>query len=50
MNLAGIPGVSVPVGDGRSSGLPVGLQLVGPMWSEQRILQAAWHVESALSS
>ncbi len=39
-NLAGLPAVSVPVGPGRD-GLPVGLQLIGPRWSEARLLQAA---------
>lgn len=47
-NLAGIPGISVPVGIGRESGLPVGLQLLGPMWGEKTILKAAWHVEQGM--
>ena len=32
VNMAGLPGVSVPCG--LSEGLPVGLQLIGPAWSE----------------
>lgn len=48
VNLAGVPAVSVPCGVGAQSGLPVGLQLIGPMWGEQKILQAAWHVEQAM--
>ena len=47
-NLAGIPGISVPVGIGRESGLPVGLQLLGPMWGEATILRAARHVEEGM--
>ena len=47
-NLAGIPGISVPVGVGGQSGLPVGLQLLGPMWGEEAILRAAWHVEQGM--
>jgi aspartyl-tRNA(Asn)/glutamyl-tRNA(Gln) amidotransferase subunit A len=39
-NLAGIPGVSFPVGFD-SLGLPVGLQLLGPRFREDLILQAA---------
>jgi aspartyl-tRNA(Asn)/glutamyl-tRNA(Gln) amidotransferase subunit A len=39
-NLAGIPGVSFPVGFD-SQGLPVGLQLLGPRFREDLILQAA---------
>ena len=32
-NLAGVPGISVPCGVS-SNGLPIGLQLLGPNWSE----------------
>ena len=38
-NLAGLPGVSVPCG--LADGLPVGLQLVGPHFSEETILACA---------
>jgi aspartyl-tRNA(Asn)/glutamyl-tRNA(Gln) amidotransferase subunit A len=38
-NLAGLPGISVPCGFVR--GLPVGLQIVGPHFSESRVLAAA---------
>ncbi len=41
----GLPAVSVPVGfDGR--GLPVGVQLVGPRWAEERLLAAAVAIEA----
>src|SRR5262249_34275730 len=33
-NLAGFPAISVPCGFSRS-GLPIGLQLVGPAWGEE---------------
>ncbi len=49
VNLAGVPAVSVPCGLGAQSGLPVGLQLIGPMFGEETILRAAYHVEQALS-
>ncbi|MEQ9406989.1 MAG: Asp-tRNA(Asn)/Glu-tRNA(Gln) amidotransferase subunit GatA [Fuerstiella sp.] len=39
-NLAGIPGISVPCGQSRT-GLPIGLQLQGPAFAEERLLQAA---------
>ncbi|MGH9915258.1 MAG: Asp-tRNA(Asn)/Glu-tRNA(Gln) amidotransferase subunit GatA, partial [Pyrinomonadaceae bacterium] len=38
MNLAGIPGVSIPCGL-TSEGLPIGMQLVGPHWTEGRLLR-----------
>jgi aspartyl-tRNA(Asn)/glutamyl-tRNA(Gln) amidotransferase subunit A len=45
-NLAGLPGISVPCGF--AGGLPVGLQLVGPPFAEDRILNVA-HQYQALS-
>lgn len=44
-NLAGIPGISVPAGLD-SSGLPVGLQVMGNHFMEQKILNVAKAVES----
>jgi len=49
-NLAGLPGMSIPCGF--VDGLPVGLQIVGPHFSESRMLNAAhryqqetdWHL------
>ncbi len=46
MSLAGIPAISIPCG--LSDGLPVGLQLAGPAFSESRILDAAYALEQAL--
>jgi aspartyl-tRNA(Asn)/glutamyl-tRNA(Gln) amidotransferase subunit A len=43
MSLAGIPAVSIPCG--LSDGLPVGLQLAGPAFSEVRLLDAAFALE-----
>ena len=39
-NLAGLPAVSVPIGTGRD-GLPVGLQVLGPRWSDEIVLGVA---------
>lgn len=39
-NLAGVPGISVPCGT-NAAGLPVGLQLLGPVLGEERVFQAA---------
>ena len=38
-NLAGIPGVALPCG--QHAGLPIGMQLLGPHWSEAQLLNAA---------
>jgi aspartyl-tRNA(Asn)/glutamyl-tRNA(Gln) amidotransferase subunit A len=45
-NLAGLPGISIPCGFAHD--LPVGLHLVGPHFSEERILNSAH--QYALSS
>ncbi len=45
-SLAGIPGISIPAG--LSEGLPVGFQVAGPAFSENRILDAAYALEQAI--
>ena len=45
VNIAGLPGLSVPCGF--SDGLPVGLQLIGPHFSEETLLRTAHAYESA---
>ncbi len=45
-NLAGIPGISVPCGFSRT-GLPIGLQLMGPHFSEGNLLKTAYHFEQS---
>ena len=45
MNLAGICGLSLPCGF--VDGLPVGLQLIGPAFGEERVLRAAYAYEQA---
>ncbi|MCC7412770.1 MAG: amidase [Gammaproteobacteria bacterium] len=43
ISFAGLPAVCVPAGMS-ADGLPIGIQIVGPAWSEQRLLgiAAAW--------
>ena len=53
INLAGLPGLSIPCGFG-DKGRPVGLQVVGPYWSEASMLRVAhayqratdWHART----
>jgi aspartyl-tRNA(Asn)/glutamyl-tRNA(Gln) amidotransferase subunit A len=45
VNLAGLPGISVPCGFAR--GLPVGLQLIGRAFGEATVLNAAYAYEQA---
>jgi len=47
-NLAGLPALSLPIG--RSEGLPLGGQLIGPAWSEARILSTAALLERHLEA
>ncbi len=44
VNLAGLPAISVPCGFD-SSGLPIGIQIIGGPLDEPRIFQAAWVIE-----
>jgi aspartyl-tRNA(Asn)/glutamyl-tRNA(Gln) amidotransferase subunit A len=46
MSLAGIPAISIPCG--LSDGLPVGLQIAGPAFSENRLLEVAHALERAI--
>jgi aspartyl-tRNA(Asn)/glutamyl-tRNA(Gln) amidotransferase subunit A len=43
-NLAGIPGMAIPCGLS-SNGLPIGLQIMGPHFSEDRLMNVAHHFE-----
>lgn len=46
VNLAGLPGISLPCGqDGK--GLPIGLQLIGDCFQEKKLIQTAYTYEKA---
>lgn len=44
VNLAGLPGITVPVGKD-SKGLPVGMQIIGDCFEEKKIIRAAYTFE-----
>lgn len=44
VNLAGLPGISVPCGLDRN-GLPIGIQFIGNCFEEKKIIQAAYAYE-----
>jgi len=44
VNIASLPGISVPCGNG-ADGMPIGLQLIGPRFSEAMLFNVAGHYE-----
>ena len=52
MSLAGVPAISIPAGlaepDGGGSRLPVGFQIAAPAFAEQKLLEAAFALETAI--
>ena len=44
VNLAGLPGISIPVGTD-SKGLPVGMQIIGDCFEEKKIIRTAYTLE-----
>lgn len=44
-SLAGTPGLSIPCG--LSEGLPVGLQIIGPQWGEQKVFNIGYAFQQA---
>ncbi|MDO4304989.1 MAG: Asp-tRNA(Asn)/Glu-tRNA(Gln) amidotransferase subunit GatA [Bacillota bacterium] len=46
INLAGLPGLSIPCGVD-SKGLPIGLQLIGDCFNEKKLIQTAYTYEQA---
>lgn len=47
-NMGGFPAISIPAGE--ADGLPVGLQLLGPVEGDERLLQVAYAMEQVLPS
>ena len=48
VNLAGLPGITIPVGKD-SKGLPVGMQIIGDCFQEKKIIRAAYTFEQTKS-
>ena len=46
VNLAGLPGISVPCGQA-SNGLPIGMQIIGDCFKEKNIIRAAYTFEQS---
>jgi aspartyl-tRNA(Asn)/glutamyl-tRNA(Gln) amidotransferase subunit A len=46
-NLAGIPALSVPCG--KAGGMPVGLQIMGRPWEDERVVDVAYAYEQAVT-
>lgn len=46
INLAGLPGLSIPCGKD-SNGLPIGMQLIGDCFKEKNLIRAAYTYEKA---
>ena len=47
-NLAGIPGISVPCGFS-AEGLPIGLQVQGAHFQEEKLLQVGYNLEQRVN-
>lgn len=49
VNLAGLPGISVP-GGFDSDGLPIGVQMIGNCFEEKKIIRAAYSFEQSMNA
>lgn len=47
VNLAGLPGISVPCGTD-ANGLPIGVQMIGDCFAEKKLIRAAYTYEQAV--
>ncbi|UBH06534.1 glutamyl-tRNA(Gln) amidotransferase subunit A [Leucobacter sp. Psy1] len=47
-NLAGIPGLSLPIGTAPEDGMPVGLQLLAPAFEDARLYRAGGAIEQVI--
>ncbi len=47
VNIAGLPGISIPISVDKQ-GMPIGLQLIGNYFEEEKLLNAAYTLEQAI--
>ena len=47
VNIAGLPGISIPI-DVNSDGMPIGMQLIGDKFTEQKLLNVAYSLEQEI--
>ena len=47
VNIAGLPGISIPI-DVNSDGMPIGMQLIGNRFTEQKLLNVAYSLEQEI--
>ncbi|MNL88915.1 6-aminohexanoate-cyclic-dimer hydrolase [compost metagenome] len=45
-NLAGLPAISIPIGQSATDGMPVGLQIVAARGRDAQLLEFAGEIES----
>lgn len=48
VNLVGLPGISIPCGNGSISGMPIGFQMIGKSFDEETLLRVSYQLEQAL--
>jgi aspartyl-tRNA(Asn)/glutamyl-tRNA(Gln) amidotransferase subunit A len=48
LNLAGLPGLALPVGKGAKSGMPIGMQLIGRAFEEAKLLTYGYALEQVM--
>jgi len=49
INLAGLPALSLPVGKDEETGMPIGLQLIGRAFDEQKVFDGAYSLEQTIN-
>ncbi|MBI2065360.1 MAG: Asp-tRNA(Asn)/Glu-tRNA(Gln) amidotransferase subunit GatA [Candidatus Yanofskybacteria bacterium] len=47
INLAGLPAISIPCGNGAESNMPVGFQIIGNSFNEETVLRVAHQLEAS---